>query len=226
MKKTNMENNVAMKFDDLRKIKCDLFSKDPALRERVADYMQKKVWGITLRTRCKTEIAKCEQGILALQKLEGSIRQDSARESINELKIQILNLQDKLAKTLAEEATFAYSDADNEFYKSYKNASTQAQLYTAIVTWFDSYGFDVSKDASFVFMIINAISGERKANSSTIIRSEGQLFTLAKRSKGDVMYIFYGKVAEFMLAKGVLKPTVIPEDVREYYAPKKAKKNK
>lgn len=210
--------------ENMRKIKCDLCSKDPALRNRVADYMQKKIWGITLKARCKKEIQEKENAILALQKLEGSIKQDSAKETINELRIQILDLENALAKQIEKEATFAYTEYDIELYSSYKSATTDAQIYSALAKWFANYGFDVSKNAVFIKMFQNAIAGERRASASVIIRSEGQQFTVSKRSKSDMLNIFYSKLSEFMLVKNVLSAETIPADIREYYAPKKKNK--
>ena len=218
MKKNNA---ITMKQENMKKIKCDLFSKDSALRDRVADFMQKKVWGIILRTRCNAEIKQAENSIAGLEKLMGSIREEHAKASIADLKSQIVSLQEKLATQLEEEAKFAYTEADNEFFKAYQNAETDEQISTAICAWFENYGFDVSESSDFLAMIMRAIAGERKAGAKSIVKSGATNFTLNKRTKGDVMGLFYGKLAEFMLVKGALKPEVIPEDVREAYAPKK-----
>lgn len=72
--------------------------------------------------------------------------------------------------------------------------------------------------------ILSAIKGEKAANGRTIIKSGATQFT-QKRSKGDVLKVFYGKLAEHMLAAGTLKAQEIPEDVKKAYA-KKGKKSK
>lgn len=216
---------LVAKQENMKAIKCDLFSKDSSLRDRVADFMSKKVWGITLKARCNIEIKEAEASIAGLSKLMGSVREESAKESIKALEARIIELNTTLEKQLEEEALFAYTEQDNILFKSYKDATTSEEIKNAIIAWFASYDFDVAECADFLDMFLNAIAGERKAGAKAIINSGATNFTLDKRTKGDVMGIFYGKLAEFMLVKGALKPSAIPEDVREYYAPKK-KSNK
>ena len=69
--------------------------------------------------------------------------------------------------------------------------------------------------------ITKAIAGHRNATSRTVIKSGATQFTMNKRTKTDVMKLFYGTIAEYSLAKGALKPTKIPADIVEAYAPKK-----
>lgn len=219
------KKNLVLKQENMKAIKCDLFSKDSSLRDRVADFMNKKVWGITLKARCNIEIKEAENSIAGLSKLMGSVREESAKESIKALEARIIELNTKLEKQLEEEALFAYTEQDNALFKAYQKATNPGEISSAICEWFKSYGFNVSENIDFLAMIMRAIAGERKAGAKAIITSGATNFTHDKRTKGDVMGIFYGKLAEFMLAKGALKPSVIPEDVREYYAPKK-KSNK
>lgn len=209
------------KQENLKKVKVDLFQKDPAFRNRVADFMQKKVWGITLRVRAMAEIKEAEASILGLEKLMGSVREEHAKESIKALNEKINAEREKLNKQLEEEAMFVWTEQDNAFFKAYQNAVNTGEIRKGMLEWFNHYGLDVSNNDDFVALLMNAISGERKANTRTVVRSNATEFTMSKRTKTDVMMIFYGKLAEVMLAKGALKAEVIPEDVREAYAPKK-----
>lgn len=213
--------------------KVDFFAADKTMSERVADFMQKKVWGITLRSRIKREITDLEGKIANLEKLRGSIFDEVDADGNNKIDIQkeeYITLSEKKQKELEDqieaEATFAYSDFDNEFYKAYKKAEKNSDIVGAIATWFRHYNLDVV-DAVIVTNIMDAIAGKRRNSAGALIRSGATKFNADKRTKNDVVLLFYGELAEAMLQAGTLKATAIPEDVREFYAPKKkaAKKN-
>lgn len=205
--------------------RIDLFKADRAMADRVADFMQKKVWGITLKARCKAEIALKESDIASLKRLAGSIFDNDENDAnIAKLEADIEDFKTKLKDQLEEEATFAYIDADNAFYNSYKKAADDGEIATAIEDWFKTWNLDVSNDYAFVADFRKAISGSRKATATQVIRSEATKFVDSKRSKGDILNVFYGVLAEKMLVAGTLKATAIPEDVREMYAPKKKDK--
>ena len=207
----------------------DLFKADKAMSDRVAEFMQKKVWGITLTTRYKKDVEDCEATISGLEKLKGSILAKSADEDILAVQQRMADLKAKLDKQKEEEASFEYSKEDTAMYNGYKKATTVAQIHTAIEAWFRVYGLEVC-GSTLINEIISAVSGERFATNRTIVNSGATTFT-GKRSKTDFLKVFYGKLSEKMLEAGTLKATAIPEDIQEYFAPKKkegkkTKKNK
>lgn len=201
----------------------DLFQADRKMAERVADYMQKKVWGITLKVYLKKEVEKLENSIKGLENCRGSIVGTNVDDAIGQLRNKIAEAQEKTAKQIKEEARFEWTDADNAFFKAYKSADTQAQIYTALEKWFATYHLEVA-NTKLEESIVDAIRGERNATSRTIIRSGAEKFTEQKRTKNDVLKLLYGKLAERMLQAGTLKPASIPEEIREFYAPKKRTK--
>lgn len=203
--------------------KIDMFQADRAMAERVADYMTKKVWGITLRKRLSLDIKKLEDSIQGLENCRGSIIGTNVDEAIANIRTQIDEKKKKVAKQIADEARFEWCKADDIFYKAYKNAETKAQIYTAIEAWFAEYNLGVAQ-TDFEFALMDAISGERNATATQIIRSGATKFTVEKRTKNDILRIFYGKLSEKMLEVGTLKPATIPEDIRDAYAPKKRNK--
>ena len=148
---------------------------------------------------------------------------------IEALKTHIIALSEELKKKKEEEATFSYTEADKALYKSYKSATTMAMVHTAIEKWFSVYSLEVA-GSDLINEIVSAISGEAPATNKEVINSGATKFN-GKRRQGDFLKVFYGKLAEKMLEAGTLKATAIPEEVREYYAPKKkegkkSKKNK
>lgn len=201
----------------------DLFQADKAMGERVADFMQKKVWGITLQYRYKKEVETITASIEGLRKLEGSILQNQTEENIKALENRIVELTEALKKQKEEEATFSFTEADNTLFKEYDKATTNVMIYTAIVKWFKVYGLDVD-GTLFIQSMMDAIGGKQPENNKGIIRSGATKFNAEKRKKANFMKVFYGELAEAMLKAGTLKPTAIPEDVREFYAPKKKDK--
>ena len=204
--------------------KTDLFKADKVMAERVAEFMRTKVWGITLKARFKKEEETILASIEGLKKLDGSVLADKGKDSISALEKKLDELADKLSKQLKEESKFDLTDNDRKFYKGYKSATNEEEVYNAIIGWFSVYNLEVSKDNDIVIAINDAISGKKKASATTIIRSNATKFVDEKRSKGDVIGLLYGVLAERMLEVGTLKATEIQEDVREFYAPKKKDK--
>ena len=204
--------------------KTDLFKADKAMSERVAEFMRTKVWGITLKARFKKEEETILASIEGLKKLDGSVLADKGKDSISALEDKLDELAEKLENQLKEEAKFDFTDNDKNFYKGYKSATTEEEIAGAICAWFKTYGLEVTPENDIVVAIFNAISGSKKASATTVIRSGATKFVDDKRSKGDVIGLFYGVLAERMLEVGTLKATEIQEDVREFYAPKKKAK--
>ena len=204
--------------------KTDLFKANKVMAERVAEFMRTKVWGITLKARFKKEEESILASIEGLKKLDGSVLADKSKDSISALEKKLDELAEKLSKQLEEEAKFDFTDNDKNFYKGYKSAKTEEEVASAIIGWFKVYNLEVSADNDIVVAINDAISGKKRASASTIIRSGATQFVDDKRSKGDVIGLLYGTLAERMLEVGTLKATEIQEDVREFYAPKKKEK--
>ena len=204
--------------------KTDLFKANKQMSERVAEFMRAKVWGITLKARFKKEEETILASIEGLKKLDGSVLADKGADSISALEKKLDELTEKLSKQLEEEAKFDFTDNDKTFYKGYKSAKSEEEVYNAIIAWFGTYNLTVTKDNDIVASIYDAISGKKRASASTIIKSGAKQFVDVKRSKGDVVGLLYGTLAERMLEVGTLKATEIQEDVREFYAPKKKEK--
>lgn len=205
--------------------KVDMFKADRQMAVRVAEYMRTKVWGITLKTRLKKELASYEeqlkiiadpeQRVMTAEEAEGFRRRVEARAKF---------AKEKFDAQMKEEARFELTDADKAFYAAYKGADTDDKIKQAIVAWAKVYDLDLT-GTDLLAELFRAISGARKLGASAIIRSEATKFTDDKRTKNDVLSILYGRMAEKMLEAGTLKPQAIPEDIREYYAPK-SRKNK
>lgn len=223
IKAPTAQNSGRKRYNMKKTMNVDLFQADKAMGERVADFMQKKVWGITLTARYKKDVETIEKSIEGLRKLEGSILQNQTEENVKALEARIVELKAALDKQKEEEATFTYTDADLALYEAYKKATTNAMIYNGIVKWFSNYHLDVD-GTMFIQNIMAAISGKQPENNKGIIRSGATKFNSEKRTKTNFLKVFYGELAEAMLKAGTLKPTAIPEDVREFYAPKKKDK--
>lgn len=202
----------------------DLFKASKEMSKRVGEFMTIKVWNITLKSRLKREIADLENKIVNLENLRGSIFSDEDIDAQKKtFEEESTAKQEALKKQIEDEATFEFTENDKAFYKAYKAAKTDAQIKDAIVKWFEFYNVKDAKGSTIVNNIADAIDGKKRSTARTIIRSEAKQFNDAKRTKNDVLILMYGELAEAMLRVGTLKPTAIPEDVREFYAPKKNK---
>ena len=210
--------------------KVDLFKASKAMSERVSDYMNKKVWGIVLKTRYQFDLAKAEKRqefwVSENDRLKKETGENKYVQEIEDIQAEIVELQTKYEDQRQKEATFAYTDADKTFYKLYEKAEDKESVLKAVRQWFAPYKLVDIEGSTLEESIYDAITGNRHASARTIINSGATKFT-QKRSKNDVLGLFYGRLSELMLEAGTLKPSEIPEDVREQFAPKKkAKKSK
>lgn len=207
--------------------KANLFNAEKRMSERVENFMYCNVWKAVINDRYKAESenikAKLSFQFDAFAKATNNER-DSIQEKINVLQKELTTLVDKKKDQLERETTFEYTQNDNNFYIMYKAAENTLEVRKAIRQWFAAYALVEIDGTTLENDILEAIKGEKAANGRTIIKSGATQFT-QKRSKSDVLKVFYGKLSEHMLAAGTLKAQEIPEDVRMAHA-KKSKKSK
>lgn len=205
--------------------KINWFEASKDLSARVLEFGDAKLWGIIHRSQAKAKIAKIEGQIENLESLRGSLLDDGEKLELmgEEYMRQIDAINDELDELLKADAVFTYTANDEKFYKAYKKATTDKEVKDAIVAWLDFYGVK-SADSKNISDLYDAIRGAKKLGAGAIVRSNGTKFTNDKRSKGDVMGIFYGKLCELLVGAGTIKLVQIPEDVRSMYAKKKNNK--
>jgi hypothetical protein len=203
--------------------KVDFFKADKEMSERVAQFMRVKVWNVTLKARLKKTISDCELKISNLEELAPSTGKDYT-EDIAIMNGLIEQAKADYDKAVKESEKFELTENDKTFYKLY--ADSDKDTIQAIIHWFSKYNLEVDEDTNIVLDIFSVISGGRRLTDRQIVRSNAEKFTDDVRTKNDVLTLFYGRLAESMMQAGTLKASEIPEDVREYYAPKKKNKKK
>lgn len=203
--------------------KVDFFKADKEMSERVAQFMRVKVWNVTLKARLKKTISDCELKISNLEELAPSTGKDYT-EDIAIMNGLIEQAKADYDKAVKESEKFELTENDKTFYKLY--ADSDKDTIQAIIHWFSKYNLEVDEDTNIVLDIFSVISGGRRLTDRQIVRSNAEKFTDDVRTKNDVLTLFYGRLAEAMMQAGTLKASEIPEDVREYYAPKKKNKKK
>ena len=206
--------------------KINFFNADRALSVRVSDFVRCQIWAGTLKQRASIEIKKHEQGISGAENLRGSIISD---DQINAMvaahTAEILKIRKNLKAALEAEASWKWDDADNAFFKAWSKASTKALEYKALQEWFKvKGGLDVD-DYRQMDEYFAAMGGLRLNSFRGIVESDGTQWT-KKRTKADVLKVFYALLAEKMIAAGTISKGQIPEDMAEYYAAIKEKKAK
>ena len=201
--------------------KVNMFTADKEFASRVNEFMHTQVWSAVIRKRLQMAKEKYAQKLENLENLKGSIITPEQIEALKvEFASELTKTEEDLQALADKERTFEYTKADNEFYKEYKKAESTEGIKSAVQSFCESYNLKIA-NTDFLEELTIIISGEKGASASTIIRSGATKFTQA-RSKGDVLKVLYGRLAEKMLEAGTLKPQSIPEDIREAYA----KKNK
>lgn len=207
--------------------KANLFNAEKRMSERVENFMYCNVWKAVINDRYNAESEKIKAklsfqfDVFAKASID---EREPIQEKINVLQNELATLADKKKDQLERGFTFEYTQNDSNFYGMYKAAEDTLGIRKAIRQWFAAYALVDIEGTTLENDILSAIKGEKAANGRTIIKSGATQFT-QKRSKGDVLKVFYGKLAEHMLAAGTLKAQEIPEDVKKAYA-KKGKKSK
>lgn len=201
--------------------KTDLFAASKEMSTRVADYMRIKVWNVTIKARLEKAVKDGAQRIETLQGLAQDTGKDYS-EAIADIEGVVEAAKENYKKLVEEGEKFELTENDKEFYKNYKNESMKNE--DAIVKWFKKYNLDLKSGDDLVVDLAGAIAGARKLSGRGIVKADAEKFTDNVRTKSDVMTVFYGRLSERMLEAGTLKPEAIPEDVRAFYAPKKANK--
>lgn len=202
--------------------KVDLFAADKAMSTRVADFMRIKVWNITLKARLEKAKADAEIRLENCEALKGQTTKDPAM--YDAMIEDIIAIRDKAQAdydaAVKDGEKFAYTEQDKALYKAYKDGKT----VDGLVEWFGFYGLEVDAETGLVQTLVNAFGGSKALSGRGVVRSNAEQFTKDLRGRDDILKVFYGKLAEAMMKAGTLKPEAIPEDVRDYYAPKKANK--
>lgn len=199
--------------------KVNLFDANKTMSERVSAFMRVKVWGITLKARLEKALRDGEARIEAFESLAKDTGKDYT-EVIEDAKQVVEDAKAKYKAAVKDAEKFEFTKADNDFYKAYKDGKLEA----GIIAWFKKYGLEVDGDTNLVQTEVEALKGARKLGGRAIVRANAEKFTDDTRTKNDILTVFYGKLAEAMLEAGTLKAEQIPEDVREFYAPKKKSK--
>lgn len=205
--------------------KVDFFSADKGFSTRVVEYMHKKVWGITLKTRYIKDIEKLNADNIRFDEIINSTDVVGEQELNGAKTLKLMTMKklqetkDKYDKQVEEEVKFEWNDADKKFYDTYKNKGASA----AITVFCAEYGLNV-ENTTLLTELEQAIGGARRATTKQIVNSSAKKFTDDIRTKGDVLGIIYGRLAEKMIAAGTIKAEQIPDDIKAAYAPKKNNK--
>lgn len=210
-------------------LKADWFKADRKLAENVSDFMMRTLWFAEVRIERENIINKLEKEISGLKSLKGSIIWDNAKTPAI-----ILQKEEELAQTEIDldewikKAGVRWKASDfgglTDFQKAYKKAwGAGTDLSKPVIDFFKLYKIDLT-DTEDLTILVDAIRGDGMATMKTTVKSEGTIWTDARRDASKVMI---RKLAEILIEKGTVKPAkVAPELKEKYTTTKKNKKNK
>lgn len=200
-----------------KKKKGNLFTADVSMAYRVAEFIRIKVYNVVWTTRLKKEITTLEEKKKnALEMLNDTVFSEYAEDVIKKYDEQLAEKKAYYAKKLEENEKFKYTEEDLAVYENYKNGKDMTK---SLIKWFAAYKFE-AEDTVLLDDLIDAISGKKQASNRVIVQSGATQFTDI-RSKNDVLKTLYSELATKMLEAGTLKPSWLPSDIVEFYAPKK-----
>ena len=207
---------------DVRRV--DVYAANKEFRERIAEFLDVQVWGITLAARYNAKI-KMYEGVLEdkskpdrvyINPEDRELAIETAKKDLEDVKAEYKKLRDEKAK-------FVFSKEDNQFKKDYKAAKTGSEVREAIRTWCAAFKLQVT-NTDLEARIMQAISGKDK-NSSRGKVNTGKC-NMEKRKEGMALQLMYGEVADYMVEKGITIPMQFDEDIKLKYAPKAKKSAK
>lgn len=208
--------------------KANLFNAEKRMSERVENFMYCIIWKEVINKRYKIERDKLEAKITfqfdLFAKAQTNEERELAQNNINALQEELATLMNKKKDQIEREATFTWTQNDNNLYNMYMIAEDTLGIRKAIRQWFAAYALVNIEGTTLENDILDSIKGKVSASGRNIIKSGGTQFT-QKRKKNDILKTFYGKLAEHMLNAGTLKAQEIPDDIKNAYA-KQGKKFK
>lgn len=206
--------------------KANFFNADKAMADRVERFIKCKAEFITLKARMQAEIDGLRAKIARYEDPEVILVESAEQRAalVAALYTEIETVRAKYAELVADNATFEYTEGDKALYKAY----TEGNLEDGVCQWVAAYA---KKDGSYLDMrdtsnlayIVDSLGGKRSVSAKKHVNSGGTVFVGA-RTKSDILKVFYGCLAEQMIAAGTLKAAKFPKDIVEKYAPKKAAK--
>ena len=197
--------------------RVDLFQADRLMGTRVTQYMDAFLWKEGVKVVYRDKIKECEKKIRTLDMIEGSILKDKEgpRETYE---AEIASLKKKLADTLKNDENkveFSFDDNDKKLYKAIEKAETRAQKYRAFQAWFERYAL-FTDDYDFISEFVGDTSGKRLGTTRKVVESNATEWLSDPKMK-EFLNIFYRSLGMKLISVGVIKPSVIPEELRQSY---------
>lgn len=199
--------------------KINMFKADRELSARVADFMTYHVSRITDTTRHDKTISGFRKDIASYENLRGSahVTTEQVDAMIADKVAEIEAENARYEKAREEKARWQWAQEDVELYKA---INCREGVADAAVAWLNAWKLEADESTNIVRDIVDATKGRRKATARKIVNSGATTWT-QDRTKADVLNVAYCVVAEYMIKAGTLKATQVPEDVQEWFAPKK-----
>ena len=199
----------------------DLFNL--SMTTRINEYAQCRILRKKIGLEYADRIAAVKASVEGLAKLEGSaLWNESVKDEIEKKQAEILRLEDERKEQLKKDATFTLTKADRGFKKALHGLHCDDdKVALAVVEWFDQYSVDV-RSSYLLKDILRAIGG--KESFGELVSTDGRNAVVVDETRAlNMLYwVTFGACVE----KGAIKAAVLPEIIREKYAPKPKKSAK
>ena len=202
--------------------RVDLYQANKTMSGRVEEYVKCRVIRKAIMKDYSDKIKGLEMSIENLDKLKGSILEDTIDDRKAELALAKLDLEEKRDAQLKAEAVFEFTKADKDFKKALKGLSVDnPAVEQAIIDWFNNYNLDVT-DSTLLADILQAIGG--KEDFHKLVDSDGTDAIVVDNNRA--LSMLYWVAFRHMATAGTIKKAQIPEIIRNNFGTeaKKAKK--
>lgn len=198
--------------------KVNLVTADRTMNERVSEFATVKLSKITDATRHAKAIKELQDNIRGFENARGAFNGDfDIDAAIAAVNAKIAKLEEDYKAACKKKAQFVYTKEDIELFNAYRDGDDMTEAYIA---WAAAWKLDL-RDTDLLKDLIRGTSGlQGVASARTIINSEFATMT-RERSRQNFLNLTYAMLCERCVAKGLKMD--IPQDIRDYYAPKTRK---
>ena len=125
--------------------KVDLFQADRTMSGRVEEYVKCRVLRKAIMKDFGDQIKAIDTSIANLEKLKGSILENTIEESRANFLVARADLVAKRDKQIEAEAIFEFTKSDKDFKKALKGLSMDSPVIAEqVVAWFKNYNLAVA----------------------------------------------------------------------------------
>lgn len=190
----------------------DVMATGKAWSERAVKYQNALGKGIELRSRAEEEKKSLRAGIASLENLKGSVFEGDIPEMRKKYETRIAEIDSALKQSLADEAAWAWEDAENKWAKiMIETEDIVAREQATVMLYKTVYGMEVSRDwaraviASLGLDTLGNLSKRKAVRTGDVVGKIATANTVKKAYMGwNVLQCQANGLRKYMFAEDIV----------------------